>query len=386
MYIKQSIFVLSIAALLTGCGGGGATGTASSEVVQTTPQQTGNATATTETASNTSPTAKKVTAIHQGQVKESTTGKGIANVKVRIGDASTVTDENGYYTLSSLDASEDAVVTFEKEGYLEGSRHIQLKSFSEENNTSNYLEYAMYTYDYQYSTKSTKEIRSPRIHLNASAYADMKGNPVDGNISVKLTILDPNEKEFLTAFPGEFKGIDSNGVTEQFKSFGLISFFIEDMQGNALTLQEGETATLRFISVSLKEKPDTLPLWYYDYEQGVWLEDGYAQLQDDGSYKGEISHFGTWSLNKPLEEEAGIYRGRIVNEDGSPMSDVRLQAIGTNWISSDLSTDEDGFFEIKVIPGSSFKLTAYDYKDKFGASYNGTIAAIASGDVVDDKI
>jgi hypothetical protein len=61
-----------------------------------------------------------------------------------------------------------------------------------------------------------------------------------------------------------------------------------------------------------------------------------------------------------------------------------LQALGTNWASSDLSTDNDGFFEIKVIPGSAFRLTAYNYKEKFGASYNGLIPAIASGDVVEN--
>ncbi len=141
---------------------------------------------------------------------------------------------------------------------------------------------------------------------------------------------------------------------------------------------------MRFDAVSSLEKPDTLPLWYFDYEQGSWIEEGYAQLQEDGSYKGEISHLGTWSLNKPLEEEAGMYRGRILNADGSPMSSIRLYAVGENWISSDLSTDEDGVFEIKVIPGRTFKLSAYDYKNKFGADYNGILAAIASGDIVED--
>jgi hypothetical protein len=40
-------------------------------------------------------------------------------------------------------------------------------------------------------------------------------------------------------------------------------------------------------------------------------------------------------------------------------------------------------FEIKVIPGSSFQLKAYNYKDKYGANYNGKIAAIASGEIME---
>jgi len=371
MYFKESIFTLSLTLLLTGCGGGGAsssTETADSNQINTPA---------------TSVQAKK-TAIHQGQVKDSQTGRGVADVNVTIGNASTLTDKNGYYTLSSLAASQDAVVTFQKRGYLLGSTHIQLQSSEEKDTLPNYLEYAISPYEYQVNIPSTKEVKSTHIYLNASTYNDAAGNAFEGTVSVKLTILDPEKKGFLSAFPGLFKGIDTNGVTKQFQSFGLITLLCKDTHGNALMLKEGETATLRFISVSLKEKPETLPLWYYDDAQGLWVEEGYGQLQDDGSYLGEISHFGTWSLNKPLEEEAGIYRGRIVDEEGSPISHVRLQAMGTNWTSNDLSTDEDGIFEIEVIPGSSFQLTAYDYKNKFGASYNGVIPAIASGDVVEN--
>ena len=57
-----------------------------------------------------------------------------------------------------------------------------------------------------------------------------------------------------------------------------------------------------------------IPLWFYDYLQGLWIEEGYAELQTDGTYKGEISHPGTWSLNQPIENAPGIYRGHIINE------------------------------------------------------------------------
>jgi hypothetical protein len=183
-----------------------------------------------------------------------------------------------------------------------------------------------------------------------------------------------------------FNGINSNGETEQFESYGLITLLLEDTNGNRVDLIEGETATLTFTAVSLKEKPDTLPLWYYDYEQGIWFEEGYAQLQDDGSYKGEVSHLGTWSINKPLENDPGIYRARIVYADGTPAKNVRIKAIGKNWISQDLSTDEEGVFEINVIPDSSFMLTAYDYKNKYGAKYSSTLPAVASGDVVETRM
>jgi hypothetical protein len=99
---------------------------------------------------------------------------------------------------------------------------------------------------------------------------------------------------------------------------------------------------------------------------------------------GTISHTGTWSLSKPIDTPAGVYRGRILNEDGTPASDVRVLAVGENWIATDLSTAADGSFEIEVIPDSSFQLEAYNYKDKYKAMYNGTIPTIASGEIVED--
>ena len=320
--------------------------------------------------------------IHQGQVKDSSTGNSLANVKVSLGEFTTITDANGFYTLSNLAEDEEAVVNFEKEGYLLGSTHIQIKTDS-----SNYLEYGIHAHDKQWNYDSIKEVSSTNIVINTSvAYIDTEGNPYSGAIAAKLTILDLTTDKERILFPGTFKGINSNGTMVQFNSYGLISISLKDSNGDKLSLADGETATLGFDAVSSLEKPNILPLWSYDYEQGLWFEEGYAELQADGTYKGEISHLGTWSLNRPIENDPGIYRSRIVFEDQTSAKDVRVYAVGANWMSSDLSTDEDGMFEIEVIPDSNFQLKAYNIKDKYEATYDGTISAIASGDVVESGI
>ena len=183
----------------------------------------------------------------------------------------------------------------------------------------------------------------------------------------------------------DYEGENINGDTVQFESYGLISLVPKDASGNTLNFTDSSTVALTFDAVaSLDEQ--IVPMWYYDNTQNKWIEEGYAQRQEDGTYRGEISHPGSWSLSKPLEAAPGIYRGRIVYEDGTPAQDVRIHAVGSNWSSSDLSTDENGLFEIEVVPGSSFQLVAYNYKDKYEAMYNSTIAAIASGDIVEDRI
>ena len=378
-YKKTEIFLfVMLVTLLTGCGGG--SGDSSTQAVGDSSTQ-----AVVDTSIQVEETLLVSKVMQQGHITDSVTGEALANVEVRIGSQTVTSDIDGFYTLYNLTETEEAVINFEKEGYLLGSTKIQIKELSEDNTPSiNYLEYSMYAHDYQWNHDSTEEILSSRIAIDAAvSYIQSKGSPYIGTMEVGLTILDHDESALLNNFPGAFEGINSNGQMVPFVSYGLISLSLKDNNGNLLNLTDDTRATLTFNAGSSLVEENIIPLWYYDYEQGLWIEEGYAELQEDGTYKGDVSHSGTWSLNIPIETDPGIYRGRIVFEDGTPATEVRINAMGDNWISSDLSTDEDGTFEIKVIPGESFKLKAYNYKDKYEANYNGLIPAIDSGKIIE---
>ena len=327
--------------------------------------------------------------IHQGQVKDSRTGNGLANVKVTVGGSSTISDENGFYILSNLTTSEEAVVNFKKDRYSLGSTKIQIKELSGDNTTSpNYLEYSMYAYSdawangREWSYKSQNGATGGAVEVPVGAiHKDAVGNVYNGTVSARWVFKDTMTEEGRDAFPGNFEGINSNGVLVPFVSYGLTSLELEDESGTSLNLSEHITLVLSSVTGTTA---NIIPLWYYDYDQGLWIEEGYAERQTDGTYRADISHPGTWSLSQPIEEEVGIYRGQIVYTDGTPAQNIRIHAIGKNWSSSDLSTDKDGVFEIEVIPDSSFQLKAYNYKDKYEANYNGTIGAISSGEIVEE--
>ncbi len=330
--------------------------------------------------------------VHRGQVKDSSSGKGLTNVKVTVGGSTTTSNKNGFYTLSDLSEKEEAVVNFEKEGYLLGSARIQIKELSGDNTISpNYLEYSMHAYSNAWNNGRKWSYNSQNgaargaagaVEVPAGAiHKDAAGNVYKGTVSARWVFKDTMTAEGRDAFPGDFKGINANGVLVPFLPYGLASLELKNKSGTSLNVSEPITLVLP----SLKgTRANIIPLWYYDYAQGLWMEEGYAERQSNGKYHADISHPGTWSLSQPIDEEVGIYRDRIISEDGSPMSDIRVYAVGKNWIGSDLSTDEDGIFEIEVMPNSSFRLKAYDYKNKFNANYNGIIKAIASGEIVEN--
>jgi len=393
--IKNTFAFTTALLLFTACGGGGgstgpANTTASGNSLAISSGTTTEGSTITEGSTKTPESTSFGKTVQKGQVKDSRTGNGLANVKVTIGKSTTITDENGFYAFTDITRSEETVVNFEKEGYLIGSTHIQLKSLSGDDTISpNYLEYSMSAYSNawdngrKWTYESQNGATGGAVEVPAGAiHKDAAGNVYNGTVSARWVFKDTMTAEGRDAFPGNFKGINSNGVHVPFVSYGLTSLDLEDESGASLSISEHITLVLPSVTGTTQ---DTLPLWYYDYAQGLWFEDGYAERQTDGTYRANISHIGTWSLSQPIEEEVGIYRGSIIDKDGSPLSNVRVKAIGDNWMSNDLSTDENGIFEIEVIPSSSFKLAAYDYKNKFGAKYNGIIAAITSGDIVEEQ-
>ena len=323
-------------------------------------------------------------AIQEGHVIDYATKKGIENVKVNIGTISTITDVNGFYKLSNITPNKEVVVNFEKSGYLTGSTRIELKSLSEEKeDIINYLEYSISTYNNQWNYKSSNNAKGGHIDIPPLIYRDINDLPYEGNINAKLKILDMTTNEGKTLFSGSFEGINTNGNNVQFISYGLISLQLTDIDNHSLNFINNASVILTFDAIASLTKENIIPLWYYNYERGIWIEDGYAEFQTDGTYKGEISHTGTWTIAKIIDNEAGILRGRILYPDGSAVSNARVSAIGNNWIHKDLSTDENGQFEIEVIADSTFKLEAYNYKYKYNATYNGIIPAISAGEIIE---
>ncbi|UPT76805.1 hypothetical protein MN086_07025 [Sulfurovum sp. XGS-02] len=332
------------------------------------------------------PVCQSGPAMQQGQVKDSVSGTGLANVTVTINGCVTQTDAQGFYALNDIAVSDRAVVTFELDGYYMNSEIIAIQEYSDGTTLSpNYLEFSLDKYDDQ----NTADSQNGKlwsyffgIDIAGGIYTDTAGNPYSGNATAQVAYEDVATEKGREVFPGAYEGKNAYGDMVPFVSYGLMVVDLKDESGNALNISDD--ITLRFHTAT-GATAEIVPLWYYDYAQGIWIEEGYATRLADGKYEGTISHPGTWSLSQPVEEALGIYTDRILYPDGTPAKNLHIHAIGDNWIRTDLSTDENGEFEIEVIPGKAFTLKAYHSTDKYTATYNGTISAVASGEIVNNS-
>lgn len=372
MYIrthKITSLLLITVFLFSGCGGG-------TNIKEHTLSQ-----------SETNNICTQGTAMQKGHITDISTHDPIANVKVTLNGCTTTTDANGLYIFDNISKSNNSFITFEKSGYILGSTEIKIKAQQDDGSKStNFLEYSLLKHKETYKYAMNKKISTSYVNINPSlTFSNQDNLPNSGEVSVLSTMLDMQNDDLIDIFPGTFSGITMNADTVAFTTYGLISIAIEDNQGDTLELENGEYITLTFNGNPSEENPsEVLPLWYYDKTKGKWQEDGYAQLQDDGSYKGQVTHLGIWSLNKIIEEDSGIYRGRILYPDGTTVKNARVTAKGKNWKVTNLSTDDNGLFELRVIPNSSFHISAYNYKLKYNAKYDAIIPAILPNETIEN--
>lgn len=108
-----------------------------------------------------------------------------------------------------------------------------------------------------------------QVIIPANAFPVSPGTPV----TVRATYIDPaNPAQFSTA-PGDFTGRTFSNAMVQIESFGMLSVDVRDPQGQRLDLAPGQQATIQF-PASGGTAAGTRPLWRFDPQQGIWVEEG----------------------------------------------------------------------------------------------------------------
>ena len=206
------------------------------------------------------------------------------------------------------------------------------------------------------------------IYHHGNSFVDANGSVLSDDIHAEITITnlltDPD------VLPGDYLAIDSSGNTEFIESFGVISAVFTDQTGAAVYLGAGDTAQIS-IPLAASQNPSTapltLPLYYFDYNQHYWVEDGAAVLTQVGTsiwvYIGTVTHFGTWNAGRVYE--TSFFNGCVENTLGERVAGAQIVVTGGSTFSFDLdfdveyrsssstTSDEDGLFKIPTKSNSS---------------------------------
>lgn len=234
-------------------------------------------------------------------------GVPLVDAVVTLGEEEfTTTDAQGKFDFIDVAIFEDGTyVQVEKEGYLSGSRkflaigdafhQVKIQLIKKEGDIFNTEDNTADARDFN--------VGSALVSLPAGSY-QKEGVEHNGLVNVYAKWLDPSRRETFYTMPGNLTGIDTNGLFKVLTTFGMMRVELEDEEGKQVDLPEGKTATLHFPIPEIMEQynpPAQLSLWHFDEDNGIWRQEGAAQLVDD-HYIAEVSHFSYWNLSIASEK------------------------------------------------------------------------------------
>jgi uncharacterized protein YfaP (DUF2135 family) len=306
-----------------------------------------------EAVSDPTPVEEEARSSVTGYLKDYYTNNAIAQKSVQLSINgvmvdSTMSDENGAFELQFLDTIvfETAIISSDAIGYTEVSKRVTYSETSAENNL--YLPPIHAEIIFSASEDSELKVDGETlVSIEANSFVNSDGEFVTGQLTSELFIIDPTND--IDLMPGEMVTASATDPSSEvpIESFGAITATFTTETGEAVQLAEGKTAEIR-IPVSGENPPATIPLYYYDNVDGIWVEEGTAILTNiDGVnyYVGEVTHFTTW--NADIVYETIYIGGCVVDTDGNAINNARISSEGQDYNGrASAFSDTNGNFSI----------------------------------------
>ncbi|OWY23159.1 hypothetical protein C7N43_07350 [Sphingobacteriales bacterium UPWRP_1] len=207
-----------------------------------------------------------------------------------------------------------------------------------------------------------------RVLFKPNSFVQENGTPYSGEVTVAYTYANPDNPAFgLLMQGGDLRGLDASRQTQRLISYGAMGVELTGSNGQTLQLAPGQTATLEMEvpESMLANAPAQIPLWYFDEQNNIWVEEGSATLQGN-KYVGEVSHFTWWNCDDPVSIKSFVI-GTVVDCNGSPMPGV-VVSVGPLLVT----TNADGSYISNVASGLEFNVLV-DPIFNFGLESSNTI-------------
>jgi hypothetical protein len=277
-------------------------------------------------------------------------GFPLSGAAISVDGGTTTSNESGYFVISGVDEGAQ-LVTFTLGGYMTTYRVAQVV----EGQTTHYESVVLAqvesaTVDGATGGQAATGDGDGVVDFEANSFVDAAGDPYTGDVTVELNALVPDDAEFYGTFPGEFAGVREDGSEVPFVSYGFMTVQLMTDDKAPLQLADGVTAGLQLTISEEKaaSAPATIPMWYFDPEDGQWHEEGEATL-DGNVYSADVAHFTTWNWDLPIEDICSI-SGSVVDENGAPVSGARVISQGVDVaIMDEAFTNDAGVFNVRAV-------------------------------------
>ncbi len=318
---KYSLFILPLL-ISAGCGGGGGSGTE-----------------TTSAATNIADL--KVTVKNKD-------GNVIEGANVSFKNESALSNESGIASMV-MQPNDQGKITVSAAGYIKQQQNTDIGDLNSQTDQIITLIPSIKAGTVDAGQGGTiTGTTGASVTVTADSLVDSNDNIITGDVDVYITPVDVSDEEERMLFPGNFEARSEDGREQTIHSYGMVDFSF--FQGNSeLDLKAGSTAEIE-IPMNLTLMPtddgvgqelsagDTTPLWYYNYDEEKWIEEGVGNIESDGNgglkTVGTVTHFTPWNSD-------GMANNAHVKVQ------LKCRDISTNqeeWVSSALVTWSSSYF------------------------------------------
>ncbi|WP_406684926.1 carboxypeptidase-like regulatory domain-containing protein [Seonamhaeicola sp. MEBiC1930] len=279
---------------------------------------------------------------------------------ISIGSSQTQTDENGVFIINNAQVNDRfAFIKAYKNGYIHGSRSVVPTS------GSNKITIMLLEETISGSTSSgTQETISTSNGASVSLegeYIKEDGSTYSGNLDVIIHHLDPTDDNILFQMPGMLYAENEDNEERMLQTLGMLAVELRGSGGEDLNIAEGSSAEIKIpVDASLLSiAPSTIPLWYFDEDNGYWIEEGEATLVGN-NYIGTVNHFSFWNCDIPAE--AINLCVTVINENETPFANTKVTITSTTFGTRIGYTNELGEVCGLVPSGETLEINVYDFE------------------------
>ncbi|MBB6371802.1 carboxypeptidase-like regulatory domain-containing protein [Chryseobacterium shigense] len=257
----------------------------------------------------------------QGVVLD-TGGNPVSGATVTIGSSTAQTNFKGFFTFKNAEVKENfALVKVTKPGFIDGSRVMVPTNGI--NRVNIMMIPAATTASINSGTTSTVSLpNGTKVKFDGS-FKDAAGNTYSGSVNVALYNLASSNPYLTELMPGSLLAANSGGNARIMETFGMVHVQLTGSSGQKLQIANGHTAemTVPIDASQTSTSPNTIPLWSYNENTGMWNEEGSA-TKVGNTYVGTVSHFSWWNCDAQFPQ--AILKVTVKNPAGLPMVNAKV--------------------------------------------------------------
>jgi len=244
----------------------------------------------------------------------------IVGAKVIMDGLETTTGSDGVFSFENVTLYSDGTyVTVDQPGYYQASRRFYALA-GEINN----VEIGMLdkSYDNNFDSSIGENISVDNVNLDfpAGDYALSANVLYSDEIKVSIASIPFGSENFSLKMPGDLTGSDEAFDLKAISNFGTFAVDLITLSGEKIDFPSELKAGFEYNLSEEFQSETNVSLWYFDQDNGSWLESGEAVLVD-GSYVGEIDKTGYWMLG--LAYDYADVRGSLI-EEGIAIGNTKL--------------------------------------------------------------